>query len=296
MIKSEALRVRLLRYAAFAVFSGRAWQHLFWDAPYRELFWDQELMEPLLGVFTSMPWHEFAASAVVDDAISGIAMVIGLFYLICALCVLIVKKGNSRPATVVIAGSVSLFILALVYTKESFYHAGQFFEYALQVGAPYFLVLALKKNPQTHKRLIWLEKLAIALTFSCHGLYALGYYPIPGSFLTMTMNILGTSEQEALLFLKIAGILDFAVAIGCFLPLKWGRFVLLYAAFWGMATAIARIWGNFYLDFPLESLHQWLHEVIYRLPHALVPLALITAGSGPGVANLLKWRSFPDRS
>ena len=292
MIHSEALHVKLLRLAAFSVFAGRAWQHLFWDAPYRELLWDQDIVEPVIGLFSSMTWHDFAASTAVDDGIAGFIIAVGVFYLICAICTFTVTTGKSLTGILISAGSVSLAILALLYTKESFYHLGQFLEYTLQFGVPYFLLLALKKDPQTEKRLIWLEKLAIALTFSCHGLYALGYYPIPGSFMTMTMNILGTSERQTLLFLQAAGILDFVVAVGCFLPLKWSRYILLYAAFWGLATAIARIWGNFYMEFPIESLRQWLHEVVYRLPHALVPLALMVVGSGNGQEVAFKWRAF----
>ncbi|MEK7258126.1 MAG: hypothetical protein AAB316_25445, partial [Bacteroidota bacterium] len=85
---------------------------------------------------------------------------------------------------------------------------------------------------------------------------------------------LGVDEQGAKLFLNVVGVLDFVVGAGIFLPEKWARPVLLYAAAWGLATAWARIAGNFYWQFPLSSLHQYLFETVFRLPHFLVPMAL----------------------
>jgi hypothetical protein len=43
---------------------------------------------------------------------------------------------------------------------------------------------------------------------------------------------------------------------------------------WGLATALARIVAHFVPAFWQNSLAQWLHEVVIRLPHALIPLLL----------------------
>ena len=40
--------VLLLQWATIGVFAGRAYQHLFWDAPYREVIWDPDLSGPFL--------------------------------------------------------------------------------------------------------------------------------------------------------------------------------------------------------------------------------------------------------
>ena len=93
-------------------------------------------------------------------------------------------------------------------------------------------------------------------------------------FVDMVINIFQFSEVHAKLFLKIAGVLDFLVAILIFIP-RISTYALLYAALWGGLTALARTWANFYWSFPLESLHQHLYETIYRLPHMLVPLAAL---------------------
>ena len=118
-------------------------------------------------------------------------------------------------------------------------------------------------------------KVAIALTFTCHGLYAVGYYPMPVTFLQMLKAILNMEGAPALAFLKVAGLLDFVVAIGIFLKKRWAVPVLGYAVAWGFLTSMARIFGNFYWDFPLESLDQWVFEAVYRFPHFLVPMALL---------------------
>ena len=92
----------------------------------------------------------------------------------------------------------------------------------------------------------------------------------------MTNNILGFSENGIRLFLKIAGILDFIIAVGLFVPFqKVQKAVLGYAVFWGVVTTFARIFGNFYSDYALSSLHQWGFEALFRFPHFLIPLTLL---------------------
>ena len=49
---------------------------------------------------------------------------------------------------------------------------------------------------------------------------------------------------------------------------------------WGIATALARILSN--IDFNLFALTfgQWSYEVLVRLPHGLLPLALLLSIRG----------------
>ena len=68
--------------------------------------------------------------------------------------------------------------------------------------------------------MILIMKVAIAVTFISHGLYALNYYPRPGHFTEMVMDILGVKEATAILFLNVAGILDFVIAVGIFIKGK----------------------------------------------------------------------------
>ncbi|MCC6724913.1 MAG: hypothetical protein IT258_10415 [Saprospiraceae bacterium] len=263
----------LLKIAAASVFAGRAYQHLFWEAPYRELLWDDQIMPPFIEALTPWTWHEYVTNLAVDEVYTKWMVGFGLFYMLLAILCLFYEKMPRWvrwPIWLGVAGQVAL---ALLYMKEFFLSLGQFFEYALQFSAPAFLIIYFSKKEIT-PRLLFAMKLATALTFACHGLYALNFYPRPGLFTSMTMQSLHCSESFAVNFLTVAGWLDFVVAVGIFLPKKWSKWFLLYAAIWGFATSVARLWGNFYPDFPLPSLHEWAYQMVYRLPHGLIPLVL----------------------
>lgn len=268
--------VFLLQFATFCVFAGRAWQHLFWDAPYRELIWDANLMKPIVETFSTMSWKKFATSPLTDDLIQKGTKVIGWIYLTCALFSLFIKKiPPLLSKTIISFGAFLLFILAILYTKEKFYHIAQFLEFAAQISAPIFLLIILYSKKELPQLTFWL-KVIIALTFISHGLYAVNYYPRPGYFVQMVISILGVEESSAIMFLNGAGILDFIIGIGIFIPGKIELMALIYAVLWGFSTSIARIWAHFHLDFWQESLHQWTFEAIYRFPHFLLPvIALI---------------------
>lgn len=263
---------RLVQGAAVAVFAGRAYQHLFWDAPYREILWDPRwtgwVVEEVLG----MSWHSFAQNPSVDAVVQKVIQGLGVFYLLCCVVAVFINRLGRWGRAMMVVGSAMLVLLAAAYAKDHFYHFGQFLEYALQFGSPLFLIWMLRHGPQP--QLLASMKIAIALTFTCHGLYAVGFYPVPGLFMSMTVHILGTDAAQTLLFLKTAGIMDFVVSVGIFLPWPISRILLVYATFWGLATSMARVVGNFYWQFPVESLHQWAYEAVYRFPHFLIPAAV----------------------
>ena len=114
----------------------------------------------------------------------------------------------------------------------------------------------------------------IAAVFTAHGLYAVGYYPVPGYFLGMVIDILGFTEQGALNFLLVVGILDFIGSILIFVP-KVTRYALIYLAIWGFLTSFARLVAGFSFDFFWELLHLNLYQTIYRLPHGILPIIVL---------------------
>ena len=126
---------------------------------------------------------------------------------------------------------------------------------------------------------------ATALTFTCHGLYALGIYPRPALFLSMTMSILDFSETQAITFLVAAGLADFVASFLLFFKGLWRASALTYCVLWGAATALARIWAHFQPEWWMEATGQWLHETVLRFPHFLIPLLLLLlleTGRPPG--------------
>ena len=270
------LVLTLLRYLCFFLFLGRAWQHIRWDAPFRALLWDQNIMEGFVTKYTNYEWSEWIRSPEMDSIIQGWIEGFGWFYLFCAIVVLLVRKTWPKKIVLFLFAfaSLSLIVLALLYCKEKFYHGGQFLEYAIQFSLPLLFYFALFKNYNNSSFKIAL-KVAIASTFFGHGLYALGYYPVPGNFVQMTLSTFPfLSEQSAYLYLKIAGVLDLVCVVAIFFP-KLTKPALYYCIIWGFLTALARVVANFYGDLWLDSLDQWLPETLYRLGHGGVPLVLL---------------------
>ena len=266
----------LIQAAAVAVFLGRAWQYLYWDAPYRALFWDEAWMKGLVEPTLGITWREYVTSPQTDAFIQNLITGIGWFYLACALVALFVNRLGRVGRALLWLGAANLLFLAALYCKEKFFFIGQFFEYTLQWGAPVMLAI-LARNPDKPwtSRFMLFVKLAIALTFTCHGLYAVGFYPRPGNFMDMVMNILPVNETGAIHFLNTAGALDFLLSFALFLPGRWPMAALAYASFWGLATSLARLWAYFHWAFWDSALNQWLHESVMRFPHFLVPMALL---------------------
>ena len=147
-------------------------------------------------------------------------------------------------------------------------------------GVVLFVLVGLFLSWYTFKtlplpRIVLLMKIALAVTFICHGLYAVGYYPVPGSFQSMLMQIFPLTEMQTIGILKVAGVLDFILSIVIFLPQRRILLIALgYATVWGLLTALARPVAHFYPQFWLESLLQWIPEFLFRVPHFLLPVWL----------------------
>lgn len=270
---NNKLLFKLLQFATVSVFLGRAWQHLIWDAPYRVLFWDENWMSGLVSNLLGMEWQTYVTHPTTDIYIQNLTTASGWFYVLCAIVALLIHKIPRWTHAILILGAIHLMFLSFLYTKDKFYHFAQFFEYTLQWSSPIFLFFLYKTKEFTPKVIFYL-KIATALTFTCHGLYAIGYYPRPGHFVEMTLSILPISEATAIWFLVAAGVLDFVVSIALFLPNSWVLLAAAYATAWGLATTAARVWAHFYLEFWSDSLMMWTHESVLRFPHFLIPLML----------------------
>jgi len=273
-IKQKSFRI--LQGSVLLVFLGRAWQHLFWDAPFRTFFWDEENLKPIIENIFKWDWTAYVTSAQTDQFIQYSVIGFGVLYLICTILTLWWNPKSRFTKIVLVLGGIALLFLAYLNMKENFYRYGQFFEYAIQFSIPFVLVYYHKRWLQRHIELIL--KLLVAVVFISHGLYAVGYYPIPGHFIGMIITIFGCSQDVAINFLLVAGILDFLVGIAIFIP-KLKRYALIYACFWGLMTALARVVSGFYIDFIWQSIHQNLYETLYRLPHGLIPLMLLYMSS-----------------
>lgn len=275
MAASSRLYYRILQWATVGVFLGRAWQHLYWDAPYRALLWDERWMKGIVTNGLGMRWQDYVTSLEVNAFIQSWITGTGVFYLVCALAAAFLPRLGKLGRWLMYLGAASLVFLAALYCKDKFFFLGQFFEYTLQFGSPVLLALwSARPGYQPSQRMVLGIKIAIALTFTCHGLYAFGYYPRPGHFVYMTMSILSVGNEQAALFLQVAGLLDFVLSIMLFLPGRAPLYAAAYAVFWGLATTLARPWSALITSGWELMWLQWMHEAVMRLPHFLIPLLL----------------------
>jgi len=261
----------LLKLTVITVFLGRAYQHIFWDVPYRTFLWNEKHVAPIIKSLFGLEWNEYANSLEVDGKIQFAIKLIGLLFVVLAVLVYFMNNRNFKYFKIPIAiGGFWQILLALLFTKESFFQIGQFFEYTLQIALPFLLLYAFSTNFRLN-RFILVVKLAIGFTFFAHGLYALGFYPVPGNFIDMTIYVLHTNESNARLFLLFVGILDILI-----LPLLFvksiSNYVLLYAVFWGFLTAFARIIAHFDSNFVSQIMHQYSFEFVVRASNFIVPL------------------------
>lgn len=266
--------ILFLKVLAITVFVGRAWQGIFWDLPLRPLLWDQNLMQGIVESIYNGSWHEYVTDPKVDNFINGLGVTFGVFWAACSLAILALKPNRKWLKIPIYIGTGLLILVAFLYWKDKYYALGQLFEYSIQVCSPLILIYAVLGGQNTIKFQTILKAI-VAITFVCHGLYAVGYYPVPGDWLQWCLDVfLLPTESSAYTFLQIMGFLDFLAAILLFFRPTF-NFAVWYCIVWGAMTALARIVANFYLDAPLYSLHQWGYETIFRLAHGGLPFFLL---------------------
>jgi len=262
----------LLKISVILIFLGRAWQFIFWDAPFRTFFWNESLLKPFVETIIGVDWQTYANSPKLDVFINSSVLAFGILYLLSAIAVILHSKIERIANYIIIFGGIGLLLLAFLLMSDRFYQFSQFFEYSINFSIPFIFVFYHKICIQKH--LVLILKLLIAAVFIAHGLYAVGYYPVPGYFLGMVIDILGFTEQGALNFLLVVGILDFIGSILIFVP-KVTRYALIYLAIWGFLTSFARLVAGFSFDFFWELLHLNLYQTIYRLPHGILPIIVL---------------------
>jgi len=255
---------------------SRGWLTWRWDSPLRELIWEEKWWTPVLAKF-DITWGHFARTS--DTWITPTLERTGIFLMVSAAIPWLAMAPRLRwmrwlliPAILI----VGLDAFARWVGKDM--QAGMAMEYALRFFLPVALLIYLGRGPSlsgVRRRVVtWMLLLAASLTFTGHGLYAMGYYDIPLAFRIMTTEILAISEEASLAFLTLAGWLDFLVVALVFFP--GTRLVaLIYMMLWGGATTGARIWAYYEPTLPWNGLDPWLAEALVRTPHFLVPLWLI---------------------
>lgn len=262
----------LLKTSAFLVFIGRAYQHLFWDAPFRCLLKDEHLLKPITTHLFGIDWNNYITILGRDANIQTLIKLQGFVYLIMAFVVVFIHSNSKKWMRIVLyIGGFSLVFLSFLLCKEKSYQIPQFFEHSIQFGVVFLLLFYLKNLDDLI--LLFYIKVLIAITFVSHGIYALGvFYPIPSNFVTMVLNTLPIKETLVVNALFVMGVMDVLVALFVFVP-KLAKWILFYAFIWGTLTALARIVSGLHYEISFQILHQYLFETVYRLSHGLLPLS-----------------------
>lgn len=120
-------------------------------------------------------------------------------------------------------------------------------------------------SPSKDKLIEWILRIALFGEFFGHGIFALQAKP---RFLEMLTAMTGLEGEIAVTVMKVIGGMD--IAIGVFALVFPFRLLLLWAAFWGFATALAR---------PIAGDPIW--DFVERWANWGVPLALLIVRGFP---------------
>lgn len=187
------------------------------------------------------------------------------------LLIILPEKHTKQFEFLYILAASVLFVDSVLLFTQNKYAPEQLIEHGLKFGLPILYFFRYKLRT---KRLIIGLKILVALTFIGHGLFALGWHFVPGSFVQMVQNVFGFTIDQSLTFLKIFGFLDLLMAALLFIP-KINKLALVYIVFWGLLTSLARVAAYFNFVTLDDLLSIYLFEMIWRLPHFLIGVVIL---------------------
>ena len=269
-LKADSHLVLLLRVGAFLCLAGWTWVHFYWEGPYGVLLWQESSYA--LAERMGIDWDEFVGTGANDGLVQRWIGFTSWFYLAATILTVTARKKSYLQMMGLLGGGALLGILAYARFIGAQRQIPMLVEHGGQVLAPVLLVLALHLGAR-HRVTIAAAMVAMILTFIGHGCYALNLWPMPATFQAMTTEILGVEHETATRLLWWAGILDFLVCVGIFLKVS-RRSCALYAAIWGLLTAIARPVAGMSLSLNYWGADQFIHEAVLRAPHYVIPLYL----------------------
>ncbi len=272
---------KIFYYLVLCMLLGRAIFFTFHDSPVRVILWNQELLSGFLQTFFNMNWEEYASDYAGLTSKNGDRF-FAFSYWICFLSIIYAKW---KRKSLIKFSLFYAFLITLAYSSLYFLlkqkKAGIILELSVQTITPLLYLFHLNNVKENILKSIL--SLSIAFTFLGHGLFAWGYYPVPGHFIDMTIGVFSfLNETNARLFLKIAAILDLIIAIASLgyiaIRFKSNIFfnaILWYAVFWGFVTAIARYTSylSWWIDF--WGWQSFIPQILFRVPHWGFPLLLI---------------------
>jgi hypothetical protein len=275
-LKLKSIGIKIILISCALVLFGRFYQFFFFGSPYRAFLWDESLLSPLVTKFYDS-WNAYAIDPVINHRIELLTKIVAVVFLITSIISLFwfrIKSMRLKKSFVWMSFIFFLF-MALSMFKEKNYAWLPVFELSIQLCPLLLLTFWDNFEKLNTSFLVNFLKVAIALTFIPHGLFAMGVFPVPGHFVDMTISILKITEDNARIFLWVVGCLDVVGSILIFVSFRFSKIILYYFVFWGLVTAFARIYVGFIPELAGMTIHNSLFLTIYRLPHGLVPLATL---------------------
>ncbi len=263
-----------VRWATIFLLGASVWQHLFSDPSYRAFLWDPFWTSWTVKILTGMEWRTYLLGPRAEATAQVFTWTMAVILMLGLVGALLLSPRRPWAKFPLFAASAVLGFEAFCTFLDVSHQVPMLMELSLRVGTPSLLAAVVLHGWTPRIRLFTL--VMTALTFSGHGLYALGMgVPVPGNFVDMVMETLGMSQASSLVFLTVAGVLDQLLIIGLLVPLLRPA-TLGYCAAWGTATSLARITSYVRLDnLLLLSLYTYLPEFFVRAPHFLIPMALL---------------------
>ncbi len=269
--KNDSRLLLTLRLGTVLCFAGWTWVHFYWQGPYGILLWQDWVYS--LAERWGIGWDDFVGSGANDGVVQRWIGGVAWLYLACCVLSLTVRKGARWQMAGLLGGAGLLVILSYAKYLGAQRQPPMFIEHGGQMLMPVLLVSALALGVR-HRATVILAMVAFITTFAGHGAYAIGApWPTPANFHGMTRVILGVDQEAARVLIRVAGILDFVVCVGIFIPVL-RRSCALYAVVWGFLTALARPWAGMSFDLNYWGADQFVHEMVLRAPHFLIPLYL----------------------
>lgn len=276
----------IFQISTIALLLGRGWQFIFKSTPFNSFFFHSVIMNPVVKNIYKTDWKEYLTNPAWNESYDFFISGLGIYLWLSILVVVWIQK---LPRRIVVINLWSVFFilifLSFCYFLERGFQIGQFIEFSLQFCSPLFLwfwllYLSDSLSPDNEQRQLLGDhkqlKIATALTFIGHGLYAINFHPRPGYFIDMIIKAFYVSESMAVLFLNVVGYLDIICATALFIPYQWiQKMALYYIIAWGFLTALARFYANVQWELGWYSIKQWLPEFLMRFPHFLIPFILL---------------------
>jgi len=247
--------IRILQITVTILLIGRGWQHLFWDAPYQQLFTAQAgFSDWFVGQWTAFT---------------------GWFYVLGIVFALTLDNRDSKWGYTFVVHSATLLLLAQMYRAANNCEWPTLLLYASQIATP-LIYYQLQFTKVAIGRIMGTLKLSLTLTMLGYAWYAFGWhYGQKASWHNGLQSIFGLSEDLTTYLLIALGVVELLIVLVLWVkPLQKVAFAGIL--FWGLLLMLASV-ALFFMEHPhWQSGIRSAWELLCLLPNAGLSFAIWT--------------------